>query len=367
MVTLETSKLFNQLPKAELTKLREATRELSFAAGQEIFKLGDPGDGVYVVRDGAVKISAPAGAGEPLGLGEVLPGDVFGEMTLVDHQPRSATATAQAATSVYFVPRESMMDLLRQSPELSMKLVQEISQRLREFNQQHIREVVQAERMALVGRFASSIVHDLKNPLCIIGLAADLMADPEATMDERCTAKKRVAKQVERITNMVNDILEFTRGGTGTQTFALVDYAAFMHSILDDYQPEMLLKSVTVELEQEPPTVKVPLNLKRVSRVFCNLFGNAVDMMPNGGTVKLRFQTNDREITTEVEDTGPGIPPEVADRLFEAFVTFGKPKGTGLGLSIIKKIIEEHGGQIRASNRPGGGAVFAFTLPLAKH
>ena len=80
----------------------------------------------------------------------------------------------------------------------------------------------------------------------------------------------------------------------------------------------------------------------------------------------MRFRVTDSELITEIEDTGPGIAPEVVDKLFEAFVTFGKPRGTGLGLCISKRIVEEHDGKMSARNQPGGGAVFSFTLPCQK-
>jgi signal transduction histidine kinase len=363
MVTLESSKLFGQLPPAELKRVRDTAREMSFANGQDIFKAGDPGDGVYIVKDGSVQIATVVGTGERHVFSRVPPGDVFGEMSLLDNQPRSAFASAEGDAVVYFVPREPMLELMRQSPELSMRLVQEVSGRLREFNRQYVRGVLQAERMALVGRFASSIVHDLKNPLCIISIAADVMAMPGATPEARATAQQRIVKQVERITNMVNDILEFTRGGQTTQAFGLVDFAAFIENLVEEFQAELELKSVKLALENPPPSVKLPMSPKRLTRVFYNLVANAVDAMPRGGTVKWRFQLNDTEVITEVEDGGPGIAPEIVDRLFEAFATFGKPKGTGLGLSIAQRIIQEHQGRIWARNPPGGGAVFAFALP----
>lgn len=93
---------------------------------------------------------------------------------------------------------------------------------------------------------------------------------------------------------------------------------------------------------------------------------NAIDAMPDGGTVTLRFSQNTSEVLTEIEDTGPGIAPEIADKLFHVFATHGKEHGTGLGLSICKKIIEDHGGRIGARNAPGRGAIFAFSLPLPK-
>jgi two-component system, LuxR family, sensor kinase FixL len=88
--------------------------------------------------------------------------------------------------------------------------------------------------------------------------------------------------------------------------------------------------------------------------------------MPDGGKILLRFRHNEKEAITEVEDPGPGIAPEVADRLFQPFATHGKVHGTGRGLSICKKVVEDHGGRIGVRHEPGHGAIFSFALPLAK-
>jgi len=363
VVTLESSKLFRHLPAGELLKLRAVSRESSFAAGQSIFKEGDPADGMYIVKTGQVQISALLETGERQILSQVSPGDVFGEMAVLDNQPRSASASAERDSIVYFVPRDELVTLFQDFPDLAMNMVQEISGRLREFNRQYIRKVLQAERMALVGRFASSIVHDLKNPLTIIRIAADQAGDEPATLQIRKLAQRRIGQQVERITNLVNDILEFTRGTPAALPVIPMDYAAFVKSVAEEFQPEVALKSVTIEFENQPPSVKLPLNPKRLSRVFYNLVHNAVDAMPGGGRIKLRFAATETEVITELEDTGPGIAPEIAEHLFEAFATFGKSKGTGLGLSISQRIIAEHLGKISARTEAGRGAIFSFSLP----
>ena len=366
MVTLESSKLFSRLPPAELARLRQVVKEIPFAAGHEIFKEGDPGNGAYVVKSGAVRISAVIDTGDRVVFSKVLPGDVFGEMSLLDHQPRSACASAEVDTVVYFVPRDEMVAMLKRLPELSISLVQEISQRLREFNRQYVRELLQAERMTLVGRFASSIVHDLKNPLTIIGIAAELACLDDSTPETRKTAQERILKQIDRITQLVNDILEFTHGTAAPPTLAPVDYAAYVKAVVEEFQREVAVKAITIEYENEPPSIKLQLNPHRLTRVFYNLVFNAVDAMPDGGTIKLRFRVAHADVITEVEDTGKGIAPEIVGRLFEPFATYGKTRGTGLGLSISKKIIEEHGGRMSARNEPGGGAVFSFTVPKPK-
>jgi signal transduction histidine kinase len=121
---------------------------------------------------------------------------------------------------------------------------------------------------------------------------------------------------------------------------------------------------VKVEYACQPPSVPVRINPQRLSRVFHNLIGNATDAMPGGGTVRVNFTQSPEGLMTELEDSGKGIAPEIADRLFQAFATYGKANGTGLGLSICKKIVQDHKGKIFARNSPRGGAIFGFTLPV---
>ena len=365
MLPLESCQLFRSLSPDELASLQRVTREVNFVDGREIFREGDGGDALYVVKSGQVQISAVIGEGERQVLSRVPPGEVFGELAIIDNQPRSATALAETDTTVYEVPREAMVEMLTRSPQFSFSMMREITQRLREFNQQYIRQVLQAERMALVGRFASSIVHDLKNPLTIIGIAADMACEPEAGPEARRLAQTRIRKQVDRISNMVSDILEFTRGGgTGQPALAMIEYAEFVQPVIDEIAREVAPKGITIEMITSIPLTKVPINPRRLSRVFYNLMFNAVDAMPEGGKIKLHFRTTSTELVTEIEDSGDGIAPQILPKLFEAFETFGKPRGTGLGLSIAKKIVEDHRGRIYARNVPDGGALFGFTLPL---
>jgi signal transduction histidine kinase len=364
MVALESARLFRNLKPEELAALRRVAQEKTYPAGQDIFREGDPGDGVYVVKDGVVEIYALPDRKTRRVFSQVGPGDIFGEMAVIEHRPRSAAASAARDTQVYFIPRAEMLSLVERSPGLAMSLLQEISARLREFDQQHIREVVQAEQLALVGRFARSIVHDLKNPLTIISLTAEMACKPDATPAARTKAYERIHKQMDRITDLVGEILQFTQGTPPTGTQAQINYATFVQQLAEDLRSETELRGVKLELANKPPSALLALNPKRLRRLFFNLANNAMDAMSNGGKLILRFKQDAKEVTTEVEDTGPGIAPEVADKLFQVFATHGKAHGTGLGLSICKKIVEDHGGRIWTRKEPGRGAIFAFSLPL---
>jgi signal transduction histidine kinase len=365
MISLESNKLFRDLLPAELEQLRGATRELTFAAQQPIFRQGDPGDGIYFVKEGLVQIATRVSTGESKELSKIAPGDLFGEMAVLDNDPRSASATADKPTTVYFISRAELLKLVDRVPRLASAMVREISRRMRTFNDKYVREAFEAERLQLVGRFASSIVHDLKNPLNIIGISADMACMPSSTVESRQVAKVRIRKQVERINNMVSELLEFTQGAHTSFVLAQMSYKSFVEPLLEEIQQEGALKSVKLEYLTPVPSVLVRINPQRLSRVFHNLIGNAVDSMAGDGAIKLRFSETGQEVVTELEDTGKGIAPQVLDHLFQAFVTDGKANGTGLGLSICKKITQDHHGRISGRNVPGGGALFSFTLPLS--
>jgi signal transduction histidine kinase len=364
MIALESSKLFAGLAPEELHALKLITVTKAFDAGQPIFREGDPGDGLYVVGDGRVQISAVVGQDQQRTLSRPGPGEFFGEMALLDNGPRSASAVAEESSQLMFIPRDGLLELLERSPKLAFSMVREFSLRMREFNRQYVREVLQTERLALVGRFARSIVHDFKNPLAIIGLAAELGSAENASVEMRDLAKQRIRKQVDRLSNMINELLEFTRGARTNVVPALADYDLFMQQLLEDLEAEVAAKKVTLVCENPPPPVRLLLDPRRLAHVFQNLINNAVEAMPKGGKILLRFAVEEKQLVTEIEDTGPGFSPEILPRLFEPFATFGKAHGTGLGLSICQRIVEDHRGQIQARSEPSRGAIFVIRLPL---
>lgn len=364
VITLETSKLFSHLKTEELRLLSRSAQERKFSAGREIFKEGDSGDGVYVVKDGLVEISVIVGQNVRRVFAQVGPGDFFGEMAVIENKPRSASAAAAKDSVVYFIPNAEMLSLLERLPALALELLREISHRLREFNRRYVQEILQAERLAAIGSFARSIVHDLKNPLNIIGLTAEIMSTAGVTPESCQKSKMRIRRQVGRIDDLINEIIEFTQSARPVSGLRPADYGVFVKQMVEELRADLEGKKVEITLENSMPSAKLHFEPKRLGRVFHNLVNNAVDMMPESGKIILRFHSDRTEVITEIEDTGPGIAPEISGRLFEAFATYGKPHGRGLGLSICKKIIEDHRGRIWARNKPGGGAVFSFSLPL---
>lgn len=360
---LEHSKLFSRLADSELEILRRCAREQKFSAGQEVFKEGDSGDGIYVVKEGLVDIAVELAPGARRVFSQIGAGDFFGEMAVIESKARSATAVASRDTTVDFIPRDDLLAMLERSPGLAIELLREVSGRLRDFNRRYVQEILQTERLAIIGRFARAIVHDLKNPLSVIGLTADMAALENASLDIRRNSQHRIRTQIDRINDLVSEILEFTHGPQEQLILTLMDYGQFASQVVEEIQSEIDIRGVKVEFAGPLPAERLRINPKRLRRVFHNLMHNATDFMPGGGQITIRFQTGENEIVTEIEDTGPGIAPQIADQLFQAFATFGKAHGTGLGLSICKKIVEDHAGRIWARNAPGRGAIFSFALP----
>jgi signal transduction histidine kinase len=364
MVALESVSLFRDLRPEELKALRAVAQERRFSAGEMIFMEGEPAESAYLVKEGLVEICGGTDPATRRVFTRINPGEIFGEMAVFELKPRSASAVAAKDSVVYFIPSGELLGLTKRSAGLALSLLQVVTARLREFNELHLREVLQAEQLAVVGRFARAIVHDLKNTLTIIGLTAEMACMPEANAQARKKAHEQIRKQIERINDLISEILQFTQGTQADVAISAMDYSAFIRQVFEELRNETEVKSVKVELANEPPKVTLLINPKRLRRVFFNLLHNAFDVMPNGGKVFLRFRQSPKEVVTEIEDTGPGIAPEVAGKLFEAFATHGKEHGTGLGLSICKKIVEDHGGRISARNEKGRGAVFSFTLPI---
>jgi len=192
--------LFATLASDEIDLLCHQGQVLTFAAQACVFKAGDPATGLYLVLGGLVEISALVGAASQKVLAQVGEGDFLGEMALLESAPRSANATAVKDSRLMFIPKQAVLELLRASPRFSLTMMREVCHRMRGINERFVEEFVQAERLALVGRFARSLVHDFKSPLAIIGMSMELAAMEGAAPETLYTTKTDVRKQLDKLT-----------------------------------------------------------------------------------------------------------------------------------------------------------------------
>ncbi|MFQ5809353.1 MAG: PAS domain-containing sensor histidine kinase [Armatimonadota bacterium] len=221
------------------------------------------------------------------------------------------------------------------------------------------------ERLAAIGGHASRLVHDVRSPLGVIVPAARMMADPNTDGALRQEMAEMIVEQAHRLADMSGEVLEYARGS---------DYLALEECHVNQVAKEIAdlrrdtLEAAGLELDVSlGEDAILRADAARLQRVITNLLENAKDAMPDGGRVQLATAAQGGRALIEVRDDGPGIPDEVADRLFEPFVTHGKSRGTGLGLAIAREIITAHGGEITVASSPGQGATFTISLPVGRN
>jgi signal transduction histidine kinase len=358
---LQNNKLFAGLDSDFLREISVRMQMQRFANGDVIFREGNPGDCLYLVCQGAVRISKAMTGSQSETLSYVQPGSFFGEMALIDGQPRSAQATAAADdTSLARLDNAMFEHILQRAPSaFHMNFVRSIVERIRLANSHLITELTRTERLSTVGAMANAIIHDLRNPITIICSCADLLAHNDSPKDvSRYTGM--IHRATENMTDMIQELLDFARGVSNVQLASVST-----KSIMEDLRAQ-LARLVPKNIEVIWDTiaeVTVKADEHRLSRVLLNLVKNAIEAMPRGGRLTLGVNTKENTAVFHVADNGCGIPDELQPRIFEAFVTHGKAKGTGLGLSIVKSVIDAHQGQISLQSRDGEGTRFEVSIP----
>ncbi len=243
----------------------------------------------------------------------------------------------------------------------------ELARLARTFNQmsasiQEAREeLIRQERLSTIGRLASSIVHDLRNPLAAIYGGAEMMVDGELSAQQT----QRVAQTIYRSSRVIKDLLQelvdVSRGRM--QAPELCALCEVVGAAVEAQRPMAEQQRVDMDARVESD-IEVLLERGRMERVFMNLFNNALEAMPEGGRIGIRAERGERDVLVRVTDTGPGIPAEIRDHLFQPFVTAGK-NGLGLGLALSRQTVLAHGGDLWVEESESSGACFCVRLPLA--
>jgi two-component system, NtrC family, C4-dicarboxylate transport sensor histidine kinase DctB len=215
------------------------------------------------------------------------------------------------------------------------------------------------EAISTIGWFSASTLHDLRNPLATICAGAELLMD----LDSPSTQVKRLAAKMchaaGRMRKLLADVPSITRDNVSSaevcdirEVIAAASEAALAAK---EYQSVQILLDV-------PDGIDLPLVRSHIERVFFNLIANAFEAMPGGGTVRIGARKTGTSVLVDLEDTGPGIPACIYDRLFEPFVTSGKEDGLGLGLALARQTVRNYGGDMWIE--PAAGARFVIRLPL---
>ena len=222
-------------------------------------------------------------------------------------------------------------------------------------------ELIRQERLSTIGRLATSIVHDLRNPLAAIYGGAEMMVDGELNPEQRQRVAQTIYRSSRVIKELLQELVDVSRGRVqAPELCALSDVAG---AALDAQMPFAEQRNVHIASSIDPE-IEVLLERGRMERVFLNLVNNAIEAMPDGGGIEIDAERNGKSVVVRVRDNGPGIPADIRDRLFQPFVTSGK-NGLGLGLALSRQAVLAHGGDLWVEDSEAGGACFCVRLPMA--
>jgi CRP-like cAMP-binding protein/two-component sensor histidine kinase len=224
--------------------------------------------------------------------------------------------------------------------------------------------MVQNERLSAVGKMASTIIHDIKNPMGTLRMYAQVIKRKTGE-GEASQLADEIIRQIDRFVAMTQEILDFSRGISELHLDE-VSIPEIMESVLAFIEKDLEKKNVALVRNFGYDGTCI-LDIEKVQRVFYNLASNAADAMPHGGTLTVTTEAADNKLSIEFSDTGAGIPEEILARVTEPFFTHGKKHGTGLGLSIVKKIMDDHKGKMEITSQVNKGTSIRLVFPNPQH
>jgi signal transduction histidine kinase len=224
-------------------------------------------------------------------------------------------------------------------------------------------QLLDSERLAIIGRMAGSISHDLRHPLAAIVANAEFLCESRLDAHQREDLYREIRVAVNQMTDLIDSLLEFSR----TRESLRPTYGRLEETI------ERAIRAVRAHPEFHGVNIALScdgrseswFDPKKLERAFYNLLLNACEAVrPDSGKIEVSIRETEQHLEIRVVDNGPGIPEAIRDKLFQPFVSYGKDKGTGLGLTTVQKILQDHGGDAREESTSAGRTVFLLVLPF---
>jgi signal transduction histidine kinase len=336
-------------------------------------------DRFYMILEGEAEVTKNINNTEVRLLKTLAPGDFFGEMALIHNSPRAATVKVKSTLTALELDKFSFNQVLHNSTSIALAMISEISDRLRQNDQMavddlrmrasELAEAYQklAEQEVARREFLSSIAHQLRTPLMVATGYLQLLQKGIMTGDQLTGGIDTVARNVQQIATLVNDILFLQEMELVLPEFQAVDMNDIARQVLERYARPAAERGINLLFTPHPGLPPVSGDGRSLERAMMALVDNAIKFSPVGASVEIRTRLEGEKILVVVEDHGIGIDRESLPRIFDRFYHIDRSgdelfDGIGLGLAITRQVIEQHHGSLDVVSEPGKGSTFTITL-----
>ncbi|MGE5374264.1 MAG: ATP-binding protein [Bacteroidota bacterium] len=336
-------------------------------------------DRFYMILEGEAAVTKSINNIDVRLLMTLRPGDFFGEMALIHNAPRAATVTVKTQLTALELDKAAFNQVLQNSTSVALAMVSEISNRLRQNDQMAVDDLrMRASELAeayqklaeeeLARReFLSSVAHQIRSPLMVATGYLQLLQKGIMTGDQLTVGIDTVARNVQQIATLVNDILFLQEMELVLPDFQAVDINEVARQVTERYATRARDKEIKLRFIPQTSVFPVTGDAKSLERALMALVDNAIKFSPSGGTVEIRTRQDGTKVLVAVEDHGIGISPENLPRIFDRFYHLDRSgnelfDGIGLGLAITRQVIEQHHGSLDVTSEAGKGSTFTITL-----
>ena len=370
----------------EVAELISNSQVHAYAAGTPLCLENAIEDTFYIILEGEAEVTKVINQNEVRSLKMLYAGDFFGEMALIHNAPRAATVTARSHLVALELNKEAFDRVLKSSNSVAMKMVHEISKRLRTNDEMAVEDLrLRASELAQAYQqlaeqelsrreFLTNIAHELRTPLMAAGGFLQILQKgmiPPERLDETLDT---VARNIQQITTLVNDILFLQEMDLVLPDFEAVDLEEIAKAVVKKYEHKAHQQNVQLQIKKARNIPAALGDAESLQRALECIVDNAIKFSPLGGNVEISFASDGDEVSVTVRDEGIGILPERQERIFDRFYHLEKGGehsehlfgGLGIGLAITRQVVKQHEGKIEVQSREGFGSTFAIRLKKVK-
>ena len=334
----------------------------------------------YIILEGEVRVTKLINDRDARFLKQLKPGDFFGEMAIIHNAPRAATITTTTQITVLEIDKEAFNRMLESSSSISMAMVREVSRRLRENDEMAIEDLrIKAKELADAyqrlteleharNQFLTTIAHELRTPLMAANGFIQVIQMGVLNGEALDSAFNSVARNLQDITILTNDILFLQEMDLILPKFQPADLGSLVAGAVEKQRTHAEHNQVRIKLVLPSGIPAIEGDAKSLERAITAILDNAIKFSPDGGDVLVEVNADAGHVWIKIQDQGVGIPPEALPHIYDRFFHMDRIgshlfRGVGLGLSIARQVIELHHGEIQVNSEPGCGSTFTLSLP----